>query len=284
MDGLSKFRSSWLLLVGSFPFLVAASALALPQGPGDLLVAPTRIVFEGRQRTAEITLVNLGETPATYRISFVELRMDEFGGTAELDPSSAEPGEQFASKLIRYSPRQVSLEPRVAQTIRLQLRKGEALADGEYRSHLLFRAVPEGILPPEGKEEAPALVIDLKAIYGVSIPVIVRQGETHAEASLEELEWLPSAGNEPPSLRFHIRRSGDRSLYGNLVATFVDHQGKSWTVGVANGVAVYSPNAERTVGLTLQIPPSLGKMRGTLRLVYEAPGHEILAESHLSLQ
>src|ERR1700737_1174027 len=39
-------------------------------GIGDLLVAPTRLIFEGRTRAAELTLINIGRQTATYRISF----------------------------------------------------------------------------------------------------------------------------------------------------------------------------------------------------------------------
>src|SRR5205823_6329510 len=95
-------------------FLCSALAATAAQGqgsPGDLLVAPTRVVLEGRQRTAEITLVNIGPATATYRISLVNLRMDKMGGTREVEASSAEPGERFANELVRFSPRQVTLVP-----------------------------------------------------------------------------------------------------------------------------------------------------------------------------
>jgi hypothetical protein len=130
------------LLVAAGVGVLAAGAASAQGGPGDLLVAPTRVVLEGRQRTAEVTLVNTGSATATYRISFVNLRMNEQGGTTEIEASSARPGEQFAEPLVRYSPRQVTLEPQVAQTVRMQLRLPSDLPPGEYRSHLLFRAIP----------------------------------------------------------------------------------------------------------------------------------------------
>lgn len=276
-------RTFWIFCAGCLALFMAAPSLAAPRGAGDLLVAPTRVVFEGRQRTAEITLVNRGYTPATYRISFVELRMDELGRTTELDPAAAEPGEQFSSSMIRYAPRQVSLAPGVAQTVRLQLRKSEGLTAGEYRSHLLFRAVPEGQLPAIGASTAAALEIKLQAIYGVSIPVIVRQAETEAKAGLDGLAFLPATEGRAAAIRFRILREGNRSLYGNLIATLRDQQGKSKVVGVANGVAVYSPNTSRTSQLELQLPVN-GHASGTLRLVYETPEHEILAESAVAVQ
>ena len=87
-------RLSWRALLVAFIFgaLVAALTHAQP-GAGDLLVTPTRVVFEGRQRTAQITLVNRGAAAATYRIAFTNLRMNEEGGTKEIETSGAEPGE-----------------------------------------------------------------------------------------------------------------------------------------------------------------------------------------------
>ena len=199
--------SRWLCLLGVVA--LAASGAQAQRGPGDLLVAPTRVVFEGRQRTAEITLVNTAATAATYRITLVHLRMDEMGGTQEIEAGDTGPGELFADDLIRYSPRQVTLEPRMAQTVRLQLRLPADLAAGEYRSHLLFRAVP-AVEPAATapREPATGLSIQLTPVYGVAIPLIVRHGETSAKAALSGLELVPPAGNGAlPALRCRISRT-----------------------------------------------------------------------------
>src|SRR3954451_4123156 len=184
-------RASRCLLLPLLAALAASSPRAAPaqRGPGDLLVAPTRVVLEGRQRTAEITLVNVGSATATFRISLINLRMDVNGGTKEIETADAEPGERFANDLIRFSPRQVTLEPHVAQTVRIQARKPADLAAGEYRSHLLFRAVPAAA-PAVASPAEPAteVTIKLTAVYGVSIPVIVLQLETSTVVTLSDLE------------------------------------------------------------------------------------------------
>jgi hypothetical protein len=123
--------------------------------------------------------------------------------------------------LVRYSPRQVTLEPNVSQTIRLQVRKPENLTEGEYRSHLLFRAVPpEGAIPGnvvEADDKKPTgYSIRLTPIYGVSIPVIVRHGQASLRVGLSDLSVEPSEkANEPPILKLNIRREGNQSVYGN---------------------------------------------------------------------
>jgi P pilus assembly chaperone PapD len=264
--------------------MLAGAALQAQGGPGDLLVAPTRIVFEGRQRSAEVTLVNTGTVTATYRISFVNLRMNEEGGTKEIEISGAEPGERFADVLIRYSPRQVTLEPKVAQTVRMQLRLPADLEPGEYRSHLLFRALPSTEAAAKPAEPATSFSVQITAIYGVSIPVIVRHGETSAKVTLSDLELLSPTGAEAtPTLRFRMRRTGNQSVYGNLTATFLKAGGKPSVVGLANGVAVYTPNPVRLVGITLRVPPGVVLGNGRLRLAYtkQEKGNETIAEADL---
>jgi P pilus assembly chaperone PapD len=268
-------------LLAALASLSALPPLAADPGPGDLLVAPTRVVFEGRDRNSEITLVNTGTSPATYRITFVELRMDELGGTREIAAAEATPDELAASGLIRYFPRQVLLEPGVAQTVRLQLRKPEGLAEGEYRSHLLFRAVPAGE-PEPGEAAAAGIAIDLKAIFGVSVPVIVRHGDSAAAARLADLRLETAQGGAPPKLAFRLERSGSSSLYGNLTATLTPRGGKPLVLAAANGVALYTPNLARRSSLELRLPPA-ANLAGELRLAYASPAGEILAESRLVL-
>jgi len=284
---IGKICSSIAVSFGlSLAFVLSWATPALAGGPGDLLVAPTRIVFEGRQRTAEVTLVNTGAAPATYRIAFVELRMGDAGGTVEIEPAAARPGEQFAEPLIRYSPRQVTLEPRVAQTVRMQLRLPADLPAGEYRSHLRFRAVPTAPAVAETPAAPTAFSVELTAVYGVSIPVIVRHGETTATATLTGLALDPPASAAAaPRLRFRTLRSGNRSLYGNLTATFLPIAGKPSVVGLANGVAVYVPNAFRDGALDLLLPPGVLLLHGRLHLAYTDPerGNETIAEADLSL-
>ena len=290
--GMTRRRASrWLpVLLPGLPALLGllgalgATAAQARRGPSDLLIAPTRVVFEGRLRTAEITLVNVGSATATYRISFVHLRMDEQGGTKEIAAAAAEPGERFADELIRYSPRQVTLEPKVAQTVRMQVRKPADLEPGEYRSHLLFRAVPS-TAPDLGTAQDPAAFsVQLTAIYGVSIPIIVRHGDTAAKATLSELEIAPPSGAEAtPALRFRIGRTGNQSIYGNLTVTFVPARGKPSVVGLANGVAVYTPNPLRRAVIPLRAPPGVVLKNGRLHLAYtkQEKGNETIAEADL---
>ena len=271
------------------PAATASAAGELP-GVGDLLVAPTRVILEGRVRSAEVSLINIGSHTATYRVSFTHLRMTESGELKEIE--KPEEGAPFADNLIRYSPREITLESNVAQVVRMQIRLPASLPEGEYRSHLLFRAVPPESAAPERSIEkavsetaAAGFSVRLIPIYGVSIPVIVRHGSTPATASLAEAVYRPAQGDEPPLLECKLGRSGNQSIYGNLTVKFLPASGTPRVVGVMNGVAVYTPNSFRIVRVPLQPAPGVVLGHGRLQVVFskaEANG-ERLAETAVSL-
>jgi P pilus assembly chaperone PapD len=258
-------------------------------GAGDLLVAPTRVVLEGRTRAAEITLVNIGRETATYRISLFHLRMLESGEMKEIE--AAEEGARWSDDLVRYAPRQVTLAPNVSQVVRIQLRLPASLPDGEYRSHLLFRAVPREDAMPERSIEKPAgadakgFSVRLTPIYGVSIPLIVRHGATSATAALRNLTFQPARGAEPAAAACELQRAGNQSLYGNVTVTFVPPSGAPRVVGMMNGVAVYTPLAQRALHIPLQPPPGLALSGGKLEVTFSRPEQngERLASATLPL-
>ena len=267
------------LLPGLTPSQAQTPVAMVSTGPGDLLLAPTRVVFEGRKRSAEINLSNIGAVRATYRISLVRMAMDESGGIREVP---AEPGPVALESLVRFSPREVTLEPQEAQTVRLQLRKPADLPVGEYRIHLLFRGVPPAAaVMPEGGDDAKGISIQLTPIYGLSIPLIVRHGETSAKVSLADIGIDPTA----QALRFRLERSGNRSVYGDLKATFIPRSGNPIPICQAKGVAVYSPNPSRK--MTLPISAQKPLTDGRLRVTYSLPENEggaLLAEGLLDLR
>ena len=64
-------KSLLTLILFTFPVLVNAAA--------NLLVTPTRIVFEERTRTAQVTLMNNGTEQGDFRISFINQNMTDNG-------------------------------------------------------------------------------------------------------------------------------------------------------------------------------------------------------------
>jgi P pilus assembly chaperone PapD len=262
-------------------------ALALP-AHADLMLHPTRIVFEKNQRAAQIELINNGSKPATYRISLVNRRMTEAGQFEAAD--NAAPDEHFADAMLRFSPRQVTLEPGTAQTVRVMLRKPAELANGEYRSHLQFDRLPdaEGNASIEngGKgADGKGIGVVLTTLIGASVPVIVRHGATSANVSLGGLA-LKKDETQRLLLALQFEREGSSSVYGDLDVTFTPHGGKPQTLTQVVGIAVYTPNRVRQAALPLAVPAGVALANGTIEVRYrERPeaGGKLLAQANLEL-
>lgn len=233
------------ILVGCAIF--AATGLGLPaqpavaQGAGDLLVAPTRLELDGFRGT-EVILNNIGTETATYRISLELRRMTPDGQLAEVDPAQANAMEAAALKMISFAPRRVTLAPNQPQSIRVGVRPPpEGVPDGEYRVHMLFRAIPAP--RPASAVNAPVegIAIELRPIYGVTIPVIVRNGKLAAEAGIDNVKLVSQAGHEGVSL--DLTRSGTRSLYGDVRIVKAGRE----PVVLARGIAIYTEVDRRSV-------------------------------------
>jgi hypothetical protein len=267
--------------------MVAAKSPA--QGMGGLSVSPTRIVLEGRQRSDDILLTNHSSDIVTYRISFKNMRMNE-DGTYE-DIESAEYGEAFADKLIRFSPRQVTLAPRSSQTVRLLLRKPADLPPGEYRSHMLFQAIPPADVGTDieileqGESD---LQVKITTVFAITIPVIVIHGNFSATVEFSDVSLhQPDTTGKPPALSLQLKRSGNRSAYGDITVTFVpEESGSDRIVGLVRGIAVFYPYPSRTVNLPLTIPEDVTLKNGDLLITYRATpedGGAILSDATLRI-
>jgi len=209
-----------LLILTAIVASMSAHPAAQAQGLGNLTVTPTRVVFEGRDRSAVISLVNSGVDTALYRVSVINMRMSESGQFERIDSDERLPGERFADELFRYAPRQVELAPGGTQNIRLLLRKPAGLAEGEYRSHLLIQTIPRkgAGQSVEATTNGEGVSIDLLVIPGVSLPVIVRHGTLEATGGISDMHLLPNGQTDgQPALGFRINRSGSRSLFGDLI-------------------------------------------------------------------
>jgi P pilus assembly chaperone PapD len=213
----------------------------------DLMVYPIRVVMTDRQRTAQVDIVNTSQVQATYKISMVRKRMTETGQFE--DVATPEPGEKFADDVVRYSPRQVTLVPGAGQTIRIMFKAPPNLAEGEYRSHLLFAKPPAAIseLPAKEQLEPNTIAMNLTANIGISIPVIARHGNLEANAAIDPASVkISETGQKKQLVGFTLARTGTRSIYGDVVI----FRGKE-KVAEGNGFAVYTPNSQRRVGVPL---------------------------------
>ena len=249
-------------------------------GIGDLLVAPTRIVLDGR-KGAEVILNNIGDEPATYRISVVFRRMTEQGGLEDVEQPNAT--DKLAEDMILYQPRKVVLPPRQPQAIRILARAPQGLPDGEYRVHMLFRAIPPAtpVAAAASSEPVKGLQFKLTPVYGVTIPVIVRLGNLQATAGIANVRLDKFDGK--PAVALDLSRSGSRSTYGEVR---VFKPGVKDPIAIQKNVAVYTEVNRRRVAVAVD-EAYKGALAGPVTVQYVETfddGSHVIAETQAVLR
>lgn len=247
------------------PFLPALALFVLALTPllayaARVDVLPRKILLDDRQRSADITLLNLGDKPGIVRISMISYAQDEKGEYKEL---AAPLNPAFdPEKLVRISPKQFALPPGGRQKVRLSIQKPADLPDGEYRFHIKALSFDEGDFsvrrtPVRGSGTS------IKTNVAVAIPVVVRKGALSTGAKLGNIRYLSAeqSGTKQPALQLDITRTGAAGTMGTLHA--YSESGGPREIGILNNVNVFSEIKTRTVVIPLrEVPP------GNIRLQY----------------
>lgn len=274
-----KLFNTTLLGAGALSIAALGALAPARAGVGDLLVAPTRIVVDGR-KGAEVILSNIGEEPATYRVSVELRRMTADGQLVDVEAPGDK--EKVAQEMISFSPRRITLAPNQPQSIRIAARAPAGLPDGEYRAHLLFRAIPDA-KPVVAKpaEEQKGLSFSITPIYGVTIPVIVRLGQLDVKAGIANVQLIRHDGKAEVSL--DLTRSGDRSVFGDIR---VLKPGVKDPIALQRSIAVYTEIGSRKV--TIPVDENFkGDIKGPVTVQYVetfADGNRTIAETQAVLR
>jgi P pilus assembly chaperone PapD len=245
--------------------LTAVLPAAHAQRPGDLIITPTRVVLDDRSKSSDLTLLNRSPRPVRYRLSFVDMDMSRDGQlhrTEGDNPTSA-------ISVLRLSPREIVLAPGVSQRIRIAAFVSSSQADGELRSHLVFEPISSEVPQSTAGQSGTQLQLNLQFRSIVSIPVLVRHGRLGAAATLSDGSIVHQG--DTWMTKVTLNRKGNRSVRGDLTATFVSAKGSSKVdLGAITGLAVYCPNADRVVELKLQ--KDLAKLGpGTITVRFAEP-------------
>ena len=245
-------------------FLLTLTALTFgaPLAQAKIDLVPRKVVVDGRSKTGEIIILNLGNEPSTFRIGLVNYKQNANGVYEELqgplnpvfDPE----------KMVRLSPRQFTLPVGGRQKIRFSIRPPADLPKGEYHFHV--SAVE--FTGQDDPEEAPkSKQITIKMNVGVSIPVIYRHGDLSVEAKMSNLTLVSADRTESkaPELQMRIDRKGDAGSIGNLEIFWQPAGGESKRIGVITNMNLFTEIAYRDVAVPLELLPT---GTGTIRVLY----------------
>ena len=225
-------------------------------GVGDVNLFPKRIVLDDRTRVATVGLYNRAAGTGEYEIGIADKLMLPSGEIVDL-ATVTDPAQRVrlkpAADMLRWSPRRVVLQGNEAQTVRVMARLPEGLPPGEYRAHFSAIAVPQGdegglsIEDASGQQPTNSIGVRIVPRFGISIPVIVRVGETTLTVGLRDLRAVTLADGRK-GLALVITREGTRSAFGDIAVTVA---GGKTPIAITRGVGVYPEIDAREVVLPL---------------------------------
>ncbi|MBL8773194.1 MAG: hypothetical protein JNK30_17565 [Phenylobacterium sp.] len=242
-----------------------------------LNITPKRVTLDKTRRIASVFLLNQGSEPVTVDVALVDRVMLADGQIFAADDAAAREGgpaavARLASArgLLQVSPRRATLQPGRPQTVRLRL---ATLPDqaGEFRSHLTVTTLPpretgataEAAAGPAANE----LSFRISTVFGLSVPVIVRNAEPDVAAAFEgvRLEFMEVSvdGRAPPRrtavVALDLVRRGKSSVYGNFEVRVAGAKKDAEPLGIARGVGVYPEVDRRAVRIPLTRVPAPGE-------------------------
>lgn len=234
----------------------------------SLQIHPTRVILNGGERVAQVTIEHRGDRPETYRISTMFYKMSEDGSmTPTLTPEEA---DRSAHKYIRFSPKKVTLEPFKEQVVRILLRNPGAIPETDLRTHLYFR--PSDEVPKTDKSsDDNKTQMSLKAKVAVAIPVIVKNKKSYDYDKTLKLQNLKIKKGEKPEFTVEILNDSDNFIHGNF-RLYYQKDDKKYLISRVNGVSVYTN--KRTAKYQIKMPDSVKLESGKVSLELKLPSSE----------
>lgn len=236
----------------------------------NVTITPTLVVMEGRDRYADVNLLNITGAPHTYAIGWRFMKMVGEDGVYENADKSLTDFD--LTKNIVFTPKRVTIEGGGMQKIRLGLRlKGEPPAPGDYRGHLELRDVgtPDVVQAPQPQDLARTplpdekqITVGVKVNVGFTIPVVYRVGESTAMPVFGTITTgIDKHGR--PEVIIPVTKAGGET-FGVLGQLLIYYDGKK--VGEVRNANIFPEIKSRVYKIPLNIPKLSG---GSVHIVYK---------------
>ncbi len=215
----------------------------------NISVAPFYLEFdaESSKRMGQVRFTNNATVEKTYNIKLTNFQQDHTGKYSPADKNTE--NILLADEYLEWSPHQVTLKPNESQVVRVQRRGMATVPDGEYVSHLLIQEQPSKIDTDYTSENDGSLIINLEALYEVSIPVMIINGDVQYSAKIKSA--VLDKDSKSPKVSVIVEREGNRSFYGTLIVK----QGKE-EIGRVNKFRIFTTTDTRDIDVPLSKLPN----------------------------
>ena len=261
-----------------FVFMLFVSSGAAHAG---LLISPLQVVIEGRERFTNIVLVNTSQHEATYRIQWEQfIQVQDKGGYVRDEDADAMHLKDFAI----FTPRQITLKPQEKQTVRVAVRRPADLPDGEYKSHLKFQIIDDGVTSnydfPGSEPGENEFRVAARVLASHSIPVVYRVGEHDVNIAIMNPSFSLNPRSGKMLIELPVERSGLHGVIGVIEAYHTPHGGSEELISTLGNSSLYPEITRRLFKMVTNVN---GLAPGNLRFVFKTAegdktAQEVIAE------
>ena len=270
------YKKAGLIAIG---ILLCMVSLASFPAKANITLTPTIVVIDGRERYADIHVLNTTAERQTYELSWRYLKMTEGSGSyVKIDSSLT---DFDLSKHLVYTPRKITLAPKSAQKVRLGLRlKGAPPPPGDYRAHLEFLNTPAEDESDIGGVASEGNTINVGMKVAFSIPIIYRVGDKDAgDAEIGRVTTEINQKSGKIEAVIPITRAD--GSYGTTGSIIINYGGKR--IGQLRNANIFPEIKTRTFRVPLDVQTLAG---GELNIIYrdfDADKNHIFDEKNIRI-
>ena len=211
----------WISALALSAFVFSGGAFAEQTEGSVLFVAPHRLVIGSSEQGQVISVTNKSNKLRRYDLELVDQVMGSDGITMRKDTF-----DYSIKRMTKFVPKRFTLEPGARQNVRVQVKRPDGMADGDYHSHLLFREVPPNVkdkqkLQEERKDAEKVVSFEIRTLYGIAVPIIVQKGVIDGSISMGEPVLGKTADGTQHMLKIDFNRGGNSEATGKVSITYV---------------------------------------------------------------
>ncbi len=219
-------------------------------GAAQLYIHPTLVELSSSKRSATVNIINRGDAAGVFTIAWVDYAMTVEGGLTASEQRAA----WSLQPHVRHSPRRVTLLPGETQLIKIALRHGKDVPEGEYYSHLKVLTLNDELdassNPREARNAAERRPVTIEARSAIAVPVIWRNSRAAPRAAIASVRL----DTELSELSVDVQRVGGLSTRGYLHVYRTASDGSRHALAEPVPLVIY-PSLNRRV---VKIPLSNG--------------------------
>lgn len=208
-----------------------------------------RIYLDRQHRDYDFIISNRDPVPQNCKLNLTHYNMDK-NGTPQLVEGDVLP-DNSAVNLLRYSPRNFSIDPQGRQTVRFRMRNQSGVEKKEYRSYLEVNCqmVEDKTEIIDGKLNSQVAGISLTPQLVHQVPIIVRPFNLDIQVEITDINV--DLNND--TVTFAVKRSGERSIFFDIELI---NKNNNTRIALKKNGKIYPENNEKVLTLRAKGIPS----------------------------